>query len=119
MPNITRPEAVGQDRYAALLRTELERCVVRLQELGAQRIVLFGSYAQGRADSFTDLDLFVVLDSPLPLAERLTWLYKELAPRVACDSLAYTPKEWQIMRTRPFVRDALHQGVVLHEEERS
>jgi hypothetical protein len=68
---------------------------------------------------YTDLDLFVVLDSALPFVERTAWLYKELAPRVACDILAYTPKEWGVMQNRAFVRDALRKGEVLYEEERT
>lgn len=96
----------------------MDRFVARLRELGAEKVVLFGSYGEGRADLFTDLDLFVVIDTELPYVERTAWLYKELAPRVACDILAYTPEEWVRMQARSFVRDALRKGEVLYEEKR-
>ncbi len=105
-------------RYATLLRTELSRFVEKLRQLGARKVVLFGSYAEGREDPYTDLDMFVVIDSALAFVERTAWLYKELAPRVACDILAYTPDEWERMQDRPFVRDALSKGEVLYEEKR-
>lgn len=113
------PERLSEvQRYASLLRTELDRFVTALKAIGAQKIVLFGSYAQGREDLYTDLDLFVVLDSDLAFVPRTAWLYQQLAPRVACDILAYTPKEWAVMQDRAFVRDALRKGDVLYEEER-
>lgn len=108
-----------QERYVALLQSELSRFVTALSRIGASKIVLFGSYAEGRKDLYTDLDLFVILESDLPFVERTAWLYKELAPRVACDILAYTPGEWEIMQNRPFVRDAARKGVVLYEKKRS
>ena len=71
-----------QERYVELLQSELSRFVAHLRSIGASKIVLFGSYAEGRKDLYTDLDLFVVLESNLPFVERTAWLYKELAPRV-------------------------------------
>lgn len=108
----------GERTYASLLSSELKRFVARLRELGASKIVLFGSYAEGRRDPETDLDLLVVMESTLPFVERTAWLYRELAPRVACDILAYSPQEWLTMQERPFVRDALRKGEVLYEKER-
>jgi predicted nucleotidyltransferase len=104
--------------HAAFLDCELRRFVVQLRELGASKVVLFGSYAEGRRDVQTDLDLFVVIESALPFVERTAWLYRELAPRVACDILAYTPEEWVTMQERPFVRDALLKGEILYEAKR-
>lgn len=60
------PGRPDSQAYAALLDSELERLVARLRELGARKIVLFGSYAEGRRDLWTDLDLFVVMESALP-----------------------------------------------------
>lgn len=113
------PAGTRERKYAVLLRTELDRLVQRLRELGASKIVLFGSYARGREDLCTDLDLFVVMESDLPFVERTAWLYRELSPRVACDILAYTPREWEAMQERSFVREALRRGEVLYEKERS
>ncbi|MGQ9779767.1 MAG: nucleotidyltransferase domain-containing protein [Bacillota bacterium] len=102
---------------AALLAEELERLKRELAGMGAKKIVLFGSYARGRADALTDLDLMVVMESDLPFVERLGMLYRRLAPRVAVDILAYTPEEWRKMQETPFVRRALKEGRVLYEAD--
>ncbi|GFN23693.1 nucleotidyltransferase domain-containing protein [Thermanaeromonas sp. C210] len=90
--------------------------VNKLRELGAQKIILFGSYARGRADVFTDLDIIVILETGLPFVERTGYVYRELAPRVPSDILVYTPEEWQRMQDRPFIRQALAEGKILYEK---
>jgi len=108
---------VQQADYPALLAGELDRLTARLRELGAEKIILFGSYAKGRADLLTDLDLIVVMASDLPFIERTGRLYQDLSPRVSADILVYTPAEWELMRERPFIQNALGEGRVLHEAD--
>ncbi len=98
----------------ALLESELPRIVEELKRLGAHRIVLFGSYARGRRDLFTDLDLLVVMESQEPFVQRLARVYAKLGPKVAADILVYTPEEFEHMKNRPFVRHALATGKVLY-----
>ena len=102
-------------RRQALLEAELERMVRILRSLGVKRIVLFGSVARGEVAVWSDLDLIVVLDSELPFIKRLGWLYDHLQPRVGLDLLAYTPQEFEALRERPFLRQALREGKVLYE----
>jgi predicted nucleotidyltransferase len=103
-----------RSQRAALLDAELARLVDELKHMGADLIVLFGSYAKGRRDLFTDLDLLVVIESDKPFVERLPALYATLAPKVAADILVYTPQEFLEMKERRFLRHALANGVVLH-----
>lgn len=107
---------IGRDeeRYRKLLEEELNRMVDKLRELGAKRIILFGSYARGRSDIFTDLDLIVILNTSLPFVERTGYVYSKLAPRVATDILIYTPEEWQKIKDRPFIQQALAEGRVIY-----
>ncbi len=107
-----------QERSAerlALLEHELERIVRVLREMKAQRIVLFGSVGRGKIGAWSDLDIIVVLDSELPFIKRLGWLYERIQPRVGLDLLAYTPHEFEMLRERPFLRQALKEGRVLYE----
>lgn len=55
-----------------------------------------------------------VMESDLPFIKRLEQLYVELEPRVGLDLLVYTPKEFEEMKVRSFVRRALAEGKVLH-----
>jgi predicted nucleotidyltransferase len=110
--------AERQERRAkrqALLERELERIVRVLRQVGAQRIVLFGSAARDDVSAWSDLDLIVVLHSDLPFIKRLGVLYERIQPRVGLDLLAYTPEEFDLIRERPFLRHALQEGRVLYE----
>lgn len=107
-----------QERRAerqALLERELERIVLVLRQMGAQRVILFGSVARERISAWSDLDLIVVLDSDLPFIKRLGLLYEQIRPRVGLDLMAYTPQEFEAIRERPFIRQALQEGKVLYE----
>jgi len=104
-----------RSRRQALLERELERIVRVLRGLEAQLIVLFGSAARGEVTVWSDLDLIVVLNSDLPFVKRLGLLYEQIRPRVGLDLLAYTPQEFEAIRKRPFIRQALQEGRVLYE----
>jgi predicted nucleotidyltransferase len=82
--------------------------------MGAERIVLFGSYAAGRRDLFTDLDLLAVIPSEEPFVHRLASVYEQVAPKVATDLLLYTPEEFEQMKDRTFLRHALKTSQLLY-----
>lgn len=84
-----------------------------------QKVILFGSYAAGRRDLLTDLDILVVMDSPLDFVARNVELARRLRAGVALDLLVYTPQEMEQMRDRPFLRHALKTGKVLYERKPS
>lgn len=103
----------GHDRYARL-SAEAERIARLLAARGATLVVAFGSFARGQVGLASDLDILAVIESDLPFIKRLERLYMDLEPRVGLDLLAYTPREFEEMRERPFVRRALAEGRVLH-----
>ncbi|MBN1888386.1 MAG: nucleotidyltransferase domain-containing protein [Thermoflexales bacterium] len=80
-----------------------------------EKVILFGSYAAGRRDLFTDLDVLVVMHSPLDFVSRCAALARHLQIGVALDLLVYTPQEMDRMRDRPFLRQALGSSKVLYE----
>ena len=67
-----------------------------LEAAGALRAVVFGSYARGVADAWSDLDLAVVIDTGLPRLERSRLLeaLHDAVP-VPLDLLIYTPSEFE------------------------
>ncbi|NPV06392.1 MAG: nucleotidyltransferase domain-containing protein [Anaerolineae bacterium] len=82
---------------------------------GVHRVILFGSYARGRRDLLTDLDLLVVMDSALDFVGRTAELAGRLRAGVPLDLLEYTPEEWERLRERPFMREIVKTGKVLYE----
>jgi predicted nucleotidyltransferase len=99
----------------ALLERELGRIVDTLRQMNVQLVLLFGSAARKDIGAYSDLDLIVVLDSNLPFVKRLGLLYEHIQPRVGLDLLAYTPQEFERIRRRPFIQQALQEGKVLYE----
>ena len=106
--------------HVQLLESALSQLTAQLRAMPeVQQVILFGSYAAGRRDLFTDLDIIVVMDSPLGFVERLAELYRRLQVAVDIDLLAYTPAEFERMRQRPFISHALATGKVLYARHAS
>jgi predicted nucleotidyltransferase len=89
----------------------------RLEAAGAERAVVFGSWARGTADGFSDIDLAVVIDTPLPPFERGRLLrgVVEALP-VGVDVLIYTPAEFaRGLEERFGIFDAIvREGVTIY-----
>ena len=87
----------------------------------AQRAIVFGSYARGDADEYSDLDLIIVAETDKRFLQR----HKDFRPVFrswdpwgkSLDLLIYTPDELENMRgeNNPFIRSALQEGVVVYE----
>ena len=88
-----------------------------LRRSGAERAVVFGSYARGTADGYSDLDLVVVLHTHRPRSERWS-LLRELLDRlpVSVDLLVYTPEEFALgIEQRIGIFDAIaREGALLY-----
>jgi predicted nucleotidyltransferase len=106
-----------RERYIEQLREDLDSLVAQLRVIPeVEKVFLFGSYAAGRRDLLTDLDLMVVMESPLAFVERNVALARRLKARVALDLLVYTPAEIERMAERPFIRNILANGELLYEK---
>jgi predicted nucleotidyltransferase len=106
--------------YAEALDRALSKIVAHLANMPeVEQVILFGSYAAGRRDLFTDLDLLVVMSSEQDFVRRTAELYQQVAAGVDLDLLVYTPEEFERLRRRRFVRQALETGRVLHEKKRA
>ena len=87
----------------------------------ARKVIAFGSVARGEADAFSDLDLIIIADTSRPFLERFkdfAGLY-DVWPRL--DLLVYTREEFarMVAEDNPLLRQALEEGVVLHEARES
>lgn len=100
------------------LETNLEKIKAQLQEMGALRIILFGSYASGRIGSWSDLDLISVMPSTKTGKEWRKKIYSEIDRDVDCDFFAYTSDELEkAIPVSRFLRHALKTGKVIYEKE--
>lgn len=110
--------AERRERYVLRLEHALERILAALRSMQAvERVILIGSYAQGRRDLLTDLDLVVVMQSDQDFVTRTAKLYSEIQSDVDLDLLAYTPREFAVMAQQGFLRHALEKGRVLYQKK--
>ncbi|MCX7667610.1 MAG: nucleotidyltransferase domain-containing protein [Atribacterota bacterium] len=108
---------VKRKEYLNKLEESVQKIVEVLSCLPEiERIILFGSYARGRKDLLTDLDVLVVMETELDPLARTAFIYERLFLPVDCDILVYTPVELERMKEQPFLRQILKEGKVLYEK---
>jgi len=95
------PEYLKQQIIDALIGKHLHRAIV------------FGSYARGDYDQYSDLDIIIVCDTQLPFVERFREFYQLFELPVATEILVYTPQEFEGMveRENPFIMQAIEYGI--------
>ena len=102
---------------------EIERFSRQIgEQFGAEKVVLFGSYAQGTATQNSDIDLLVVAHTNLPVGERYGAIRRLLGDFPAgFDIIVETPEEFAQWRTvvNHIVYFADKYGKVLYERPNS
>ncbi len=99
---------------------QIDQVVERIKErIKPQKVVLFGSYAQGNPTEDSDVDLLVVTETNLPPAKRYSAVRSLLeAFPVSFDIIVKTPSEYSIQRhlLNTPVYFAEKRGKVLYEQ---
>ncbi len=94
---------------------------VLVRECQPERVILFGSYANGTAREDSDLDLAIVKETPLPAHQRSREFHSALRANgrklfFGLDILVYTPGEFQHGVNQPlsFVHEIQTTGKMLY-----
>lgn len=88
-----------------------------VEAVSPEKIILFGSYATGKATKESDLDLVVVWNSDLNSHERNIFLSKLFPKRnFSLDIFAFTRKEAERLKdvAGTIVYEAFHHGKVIY-----
>ena len=88
-----------------------------VKKIKPQKVLLFGSYAQGRANSDSDIDLLIVTESKLPRHCRSIEIKKLLKRfQVPKDIIVVTPSEFERYQhlVGTIIRPAVQTGKVLY-----
>ncbi len=99
---------------------EIERFGRRIgDEFGAEKVVLFGSYAEGKAGEDSDVDLLVVIPFKGRSVDKSVEIRLKLRPGFPVDLLVRTPEKvpQRLDMGDSFIRDILEQGKVLYEAD--
>lgn len=82
-----------------------------------EKIILFGSYANGNPTEDSDLDLLIIQKTDLPKKERRLPIRKVLREfRIPMDIIIYTPEEVDYWKnaSMAFVTRAINEGKILY-----
>ncbi len=114
------PDAEGDPGEATRMvaMNEIERFGRRIgEEFGAERVILFGSYARGNANPDSDVDLLVIGPFPGRSADKAVEIQMKLRPAFPVDLLVRTPEKVRerIAMGDPFMQEILRHGKTLYE----
>jgi len=99
------------------LDAEVERIKAQLIEMGAERIILFGSLATDRVRLTSDIDLLAVVDLPGRFLDRQLRVFNQLDFEEPPDIFVYTPEEFESGKKKNrLIRHALKTGKVIYEK---
>lgn len=80
-------------------------------------IILFGSYAHGRPCPESDVDLLVILDTPLKETEQAVQICQKIDYHFGLDLLVRTPETLaqRLALGDPFLGEIVNKGRILYE----
>ena len=123
LPDVCNNASVVADHFKRrehrkhLLASALHDISDQLAELGAIRVIVFGSYAADMVGSTSDLDIIAVMPSTRTGKEWRRYIPDAVEREIACDILVYTEPE--LVETLPvssFLRHAVSTGKTVYEK---
>ena len=103
---------IPQDKIDIVVNTIVEK-------YSPEKIILFGSYANGTPTEDSDVDLLIIKDTDLPRPKRLREVRKFLrGMKIPLDLIVYNSseiKKWKDVK-QAFITRVLNNGKVLYEQ---
>lgn len=84
-----------------------------------EKVILFGSFANGNQKVDSDIDLAVIKKTKAGLADRLRKIAKVVKTWEALDVLVYTPQEWEdaLEEDNYFIKEITKTGRIVYEKK--
>jgi len=99
------------------LKSSLASVTRQLSDLGALRIILFGSLAEGDVDVSSDLDLLVIMPPERSGKEWMKLIYENMDLGIASDIIIYNDRELEEnLAKSSFLRGILDSGRTVYEK---
>lgn len=85
------------------------------QKFNPQNIILFGSHAYGKPVSGSDVDLFVIMETSIPVMEQAFLIRRELREPIPVDVIVRTPRQVdeRVQMGDFFIKRVLEKGIQL------
>jgi predicted nucleotidyltransferase len=91
------------------------------EQFDAERVILFGSYAQGKVTADSDVDLLVIGPFKGRSVDKSVEIRMKLRPQFPVDILIRTPQKVleRLKMGDQFMREILEKGKILYEDDDS
>lgn len=97
------------------LKKELKRVLnILKKDNSIQKIILFGSLANGKIKQNSDIDLLIVKNTKKSFLNRIDEIVSKIHPRIAMDIFVLNGKE--VKKKNPYIKEIFNYGVVVHEK---
>jgi predicted nucleotidyltransferase len=101
----------------AKLRSSLASIISQLKNLGALKIILFGSLSRQEIDTQSDLDLLLIMPSSKSGKEWMDLVYDTVERGIDSDILIYNQKEFKKnLSINSFLQNIVSTGKVVYEK---
>lgn len=98
------------------LQKSLDLIVSHLRDMGALKIILFGSLEKGDVDVNSDIDLFVLMPTTKTGKEWMNVIYSTVERKVAANIIVYNEAEFtEKLPSSSFLENVL-EGRVIYEK---
>lgn len=95
----------------------MDSIVSQLRNIGASKIILFGSLAKGDVDVNSDLDLLVIMPTTKTGKGWMNLIYENVERKIASDIIVYNREEFEEkLPTSSFLRNIVKSGRVVYEK---
>ncbi len=99
------------------LKSSMESITRQLIELGALKIILFGSLAEGNVDVYSDLDMLVIMPSTKSGGEWMKFVYANVEREIDSDIIVYNQEKLrEKLPVSSLLRHVLQSGRVVYEK---
>ncbi|PIR08966.1 hypothetical protein COV53_00225 [Candidatus Gottesmanbacteria bacterium CG11_big_fil_rev_8_21_14_0_20_37_11] len=102
------------------IQSEVKQYIKRLKEtINPESVILFGSFARGEANEWSDIDLLVIADYKTKSEDRFDILYKlrgGLIKNHDINVFGLTKKEFEATKPWSLFADVKKEGIVLYQK---
>lgn len=99
------------------LREALSNILNNLKDLGALKVILFGSFVREDIDVNSDLDLLVIMPNTKTSKEWSFLIYETIERKVAVDIIVFNEKDFnEEVSFNVFLNNIIKEGKVIYEK---
>ena len=110
VPTVDKRKRIPQEAIDEVVRQIAEK-------FQPQKIILFGSYARGKPRPESDVDMLVIMETPLKEVEQAIEICQQIDYKFGLDLIVRTPERLarRLKMGDWFLRDILEEGKVVYK----